>query len=1018
MSRLFFLLVSFLSIYNPLLAQSEAELLLKFDSLYDARNTAAANETGEKWKAVALQNGIQDTVKFVSRLIRIADGYRFLNQCPKGLETLKPGFKLVSSNTPVYPDLLKLYGFILLTIGDHWQADSILLRSKESYERLNLDHTVKYSSLLRCMADNQFGQGDLREALKWYEAAYAHRQKNNIPEDFSLGAIFSGLALSNQYQGNFTKASYWISRCIESYSKFLPPNHPSILSNKSMYVNFLLEGGQLARADSIGLEVLKDLEKGGYKSSEFYGAALESLAAIRARLGQDADAYNLLVDAGNNFEHTLGATHPNTIHNKLNQAKIRFGMGFIEEAQGIAETVKNKILGAENGNQMDLAETLSLLSDCAKNPAEAISLGEEALKICQTASGRPDCGILNQVPLKLALAYLKSGNYSKCSEMLEVVDQNASAASAKSLDHLRLVLYRAQMELLQGNWSAAFADLETFIKTRQEIVEDELFVLNEKEWLDQLRFLRSASDLLFTVAQENGGQNAHFIEKCLDFQIFNKTITLFAAQKVRENLLQDTILSPVFGQWRDTREQLAWCYTQSKEVLNSGQISIPKLEAEVDSLEQILVRSTAAFGTASVRNTPSWLDLQKRLQTGEAALEIVRFNEYHLEQSDVAHYAVMIITLEASQPIFLQLPPAEQLDQILIEKYLLECAALQGKGQTGNLYDAFWGKIEPYLKGISRVYVSADGAFLKINIGAIKLPDGQYVADRYDIRNVLSLKDIGLPKDPVKMQGSTKTAYLAGNPMFLLKGPGDVASVTLRSVSETPDSIAKIDPFEDLLRNADETRGLSLSPLPDSEHEVNDIAALLRKKDWKTIVTTGQSAKEGDVKSLQSPTVLHLATHGYFLANVRSGTAGLSRSVLENNPMLRSMIFFAGAQNTLDKKTLGKEDGILTAYEAQNLRLEGTELVVLSACQTAQGKIQNGEGVYGLQRALRIAGAKAVMLSLWDVDDKVGREFMITFYEKWLGGMGKQEAFRAAQLEVKKKHPLPFYWAGFVLIGE
>ena len=151
---------------------------------------------------------------------------------------------------------------------------------------------------------------------------------------------------------------------------------------------------------------------------------------------------------------------------------------------------------------------------------------------------------------------------------------------------------------------------------------------------------------------------------------------------------------------------------------------------------------------------------------------------------------------------------------------------------------------------------------------------------------------------------------------------------------------------------------------------------------------------------------------------MRSGAAGLSRPLLESNPMLRSMVFFAGAQNTLNHQPVGKEDGILTAYEAQNLQLEGTELVVLSACQTAQGKIQNGEGVYGLQRALRIAGAQAVLLSLWDVDDKVGREFMTIFYEKWLGGTGKADAFRAAQLAVKKKHPKPCYWAGFVLIGE
>ena len=91
---------------------------------------------------------------------------------------------------------------------------------------------------------------------------------------------------------------------------------------------------------------------------------------------------------------------------------------------------------------------------------------------------------------------------------------------------------------------------------------------------------------------------------------------------------------------------------------------------------------------------------------------------------------------------------------------------------------------------------------------------------------------------------------------------------------------------------------------------------------------------------------------------------------------------------------------------------------MLSACKTGQGKVQNGEGVYGLQRALRIAGAQSLLLSLWDVDDEVGRTFMQTFYEQWLSGKSKLEAFRYTQLAIKAKYPHPFYWAGFILIGK
>jgi len=566
--------------------------------------------------------------------------------------------------------------------------------------------------------------------------------------------------------------------------------------------------------------------------------------------------------------------------------------------------------------------------------------------------------------------------------------------------------------------SRAFED---WLAEERQSCTTELFCITEQQRLDRIQKLAFSSNAALSFLEEQSTPSVKFSAQVLDFQLFKKTLLLSAAQKIREHIQADSTLAPTFAAYTDTRERLAWAYTQPKALLENQKLNLPALEARADSLEQAIAYKSTAFASANLRQTFSWIDVRNQLRPGEAAIEIARYYKFQAELSDTVRYALFIIRPEMREkPVAVFLPDGERLDQIMLEKYLVECASPKGKGMTGDLYEAFWKKIEPYLQDVSRLYVSSDGAFLKINLGAIQLPNGQYVADRYELRPVFSLKEIQ-QKEPSSTEVSSnsnleKTAFLAGNPTFLLQNESKSDAVTLRAVSGTPDSIQETDPFYGLLRNAEEARGLNLSALPGSEQEVNDIAALLRKKGWQTTVAIGKDAKEDATKSLKNPTVLHLATHGYFLANVRSGTAGLSRSVLENNPMLRSMIFFAGAQNTLDKKPVGKEDGILTAYEAQNLRLEGTELVVLSACQTAQGKIQNGEGVYGLQRALRIAGAESVLLSLWDVDDKVGREFMTAFYGKWLGGMSKAEAFRAAQLEVKKKHPQPFYWAGFVLM--
>ena len=160
-----------------------------------------------------------------------------------------------------------------------------------------------------------------------------------------------------------------------------------------------------------------------------------------------------------------------------------------------------------------------------------------------------------------------------------------------------------------------------------------------------------------------------------------------------------------------------------------------------------------------------------------------------------------------------------------------------------------------------------------------------------------------------------------------------------------------------------------------------------------------------------------MATHGFFLSDldVKDGLDKDDASEIVENPLFRSGLLLAGVSATRDEGQL--EDGILTAYEAMNLSLDQTELVALSACETGLGEVRNGEGVYGLQRAFNVAGAKAVLMSLWQVDDVATQELMTTFYSIWIQGGDKHAAFRQTQLALKAKYPQPFYWGAFVLSG-
>jgi CHAT domain-containing protein len=464
------------------------------------------------------------------------------------------------------------------------------------------------------------------------------------------------------------------------------------------------------------------------------------------------------------------------------------------------------------------------------------------------------------------------------------------------------------------------------------------------------------------------------------------------------------------------------------------------LQQEANDLEKELVRRSAGFAEQRKLARPSWQQVRAALKQGEAAVELVRFRfDDGKKWTDKNHYAALVVTPQTTAPKFVLLGEASKLEGDPLAAYqqhvgLASAAARAARGSrpvvtekpaaavlpVGNFYQAFWKPLEAALGGAKRVYLSPDGVLNQVSLGVVPAADGRLLLENYDLRIVSSTKD--LLRQPGKPSGNT--AVLVGNPDFSLDETRYRA--TLKSVQRTEVAALRARPGAAVERSA-ELRGGSLNPLPGTQVEVEAVSSVLTKQRWNVEVFTQQNALEETVKRVRNPRVLHVATHGFFEADQerKQRELGDNRPSGLEDPMLRSGLYFAGADRARAGKTGADDldDGVLTAYEATQLNLQGTELVVLSACETGLGETSASEGVFGLRRALQVAGAEAVLMSMWAVPDKETQELMTLFYQKWLGGEDKHQALRESQLEmrerVKKRYgeDRPRLWGAFVLVG-
>ncbi len=433
-----------------------------------------------------------------------------------------------------------------------------------------------------------------------------------------------------------------------------------------------------------------------------------------------------------------------------------------------------------------------------------------------------------------------------------------------------------------------------------------------------------------------------------------------------------------------------------------------------DRLDSLQRKANALESELAYRSEPAkyalptivWSDVQQALRPEEAAVEFSLVDVSPSENAPELMYMAYVIRPGWSSPRIVSLAKAALVDSIVQQpavrglRYAESIYNTSSGHTTALLYPLLWAPLDSLLAGVQTLYYSPEGIMHQLNPQAWATNATQRLADRHCMRRMSSTR---LLAETDNRPAGPSNALIIGGVEY--------------DMQETASPVA----LRSLPGEQDTERGASWTFLPHSEREAIEIKKLLALKGHAVKLLTGRDATEQAFKSLSeqahSPRIIHLASHGYF-APETGKKAGGSRFTASAHPLIRSGLILAGANQAWNSDQLltQKEDGVLTAFEISQCHFNNTELVVLSACNTGLGDIRDFEGVYGLQRAFKMAGVRYLIMSLWPAPDEPTRELMEAFYQHLTAGQSVPAAFQKAVDRQRQRYPHPYYWAGFVLL--
>ena len=837
-----------------------------------------------------------------------------------------------------------------------------------------------YAKSLNRLATYHYYLGNYAEAIRIGTESLNICKKTLGEEHPDYANSLINLASYNAAFGNYTEAINLGKQSVEINKKIHGTEHPDYAEslNKLASYNYFL--GNYTEAIGLGTQAVEIFQKTLGEEHFNYATALSNLANYNSALGNYSEALRLDKQTLEIYKKILGENHPDYASSLNNLATFHYYLGNYNEAIRLGTEsmeIRKKVNGENHPEYASSLSNLASYNSTLGNYNEAISLGTQAMQIFKKVYGeehREYATSLNNI----AIYNYHHGNNAEAIRLgIQALELRKKVLGVQHPEYAQSLNNLARYNFVAGNKTKAAELFNDYYALCLSYILNNFATMTYNErsnfWNKYSYFF---SDYIVEIALEVPSPQQTSL--AYNGQLLLKGLTLnteIEIQKLIEHS-NDPSLANRYNQIRHLRTLLDKLY---QIPVNHRTMNVDSLRQIIENEERLLLQNCTELGDYTTNISIKWEDVQKKLKSNDLAVEFASFED--LDKNRI--YCALVLKKGMKAPEMVRLFSKTDLQNIKEGDFY----------KTSQLYNLVWKPLQKYLDDVKNVYFSPCGKFHSVGIEYMPDDEGKIFAEKYAAYRLSSTRELAL-KHTVN---TNKKALTCGGIIFGLMGD-----------------------------EGENNRGVA-SYIKGSKLESEAVANLLKSAGYKVTVLTGNIATEESFKNYSGLgiSIMHIGTHGFYVKQNELENMGIKvfsddRQSHEDRSLSSSGLLFAGANISLANDPRrdipdGVDDGILTAKEISRLDFKGLDLVVLSACQSGLGEV-TGEGVFGLQRGFKKAGARTLVMSLWNVSDEATQLLMTEFFKNLTSGKTKREAFVLAQKVVRQKFPHPGLWAAFVMV--